>query len=100
MQNIEKDELPTKVPVLRDIAITGEFFFLNSLDYSAYPEEQEVLIQEGIRYRVISVDQAVHSIKVDEKYLEQKLIIVKLRNIKDKYKRMNCFKRSVKYLTS
>ena len=29
----------------------------NDLEYSAYPEEQEVLLQEGIRFRVVAVEQ-------------------------------------------
>ena len=28
-------------------------FYLNSLDYSAYPDEQEILLQDGISYIIV-----------------------------------------------
>ena len=41
---------PSKNPVLLSIEFTGkqQYFFLNSKDYSSYPKEQEILLQDGI----------------------------------------------------
>ena len=33
-----------------------QYFHLNNKSFSAYPEEQEVLLQDGIQYKVISID--------------------------------------------
>jgi hypothetical protein len=43
-------EVPEKTPILLVIEFTGkqQYFFLNSGAYSAYPDEQEVLLQDGI----------------------------------------------------
>lgn len=45
-----------KLPVLFEIDFSGgqQFFHLNSEEYSSYPYEEEVLLQEGIQYRVIN----------------------------------------------
>ena len=40
-----------------EIEFTGQsqFFSLNSKDYTAYPIEQEVLLQDGIDYEVLEI---------------------------------------------
>ena len=47
------------MPVLLEIDFKGtnQFFFLSSDDSSAYPLEQEVLLQEGIKYKVIGIEE-------------------------------------------
>ena len=46
-----------RLPLLVEIEYTGdkEFIQLNSEELSAYPSEQEVLLQDGIQYKVVSV---------------------------------------------
>ena len=46
---------PEKIPVLMVIDFKGrrQYFNLSSEKYSAYPSEQEVLLQDGIQYRVL-----------------------------------------------
>ena len=51
--------------------------------------EQEVLIQEGIKFKIIKVEQKAVTIKVDGKQGKKKLTIVKLENVEEKYNRMN-----------
>ena len=48
-----------KVAILLEIKISGskQYFYLNSKEYSSYPNEQEVLLQEGIKYKVIELDE-------------------------------------------
>ena len=58
MKDIHKSSGAQKVAILLGITIRGsnQFFSLNSAEYSSYPEEQEVLLQEGIKYRVLDID--------------------------------------------
>lgn len=48
----------SKLPILLEIWIHGrtQYFCLNSDEYSSYSYEQEVLLQEGIKYKVESVE--------------------------------------------
>ena len=47
--------------ILLEITIRGanQFFSLNSTEYSSYSYEQEVLLQEGIKYRVLAIDETM-----------------------------------------
>ena len=44
--------------ILLEIEFTGDqqFFYLNSKQVSAYPGEKEVLLQDGIQYKVVSIE--------------------------------------------
>ena len=55
--DITAPENKGKVSVLFQISFKGnqQFFSLNSRDYSAYPHEEEILIQEGIKFKVIDI---------------------------------------------
>ena len=57
--NIEKDNDEAMGSVLFDIKLNGnrQFVFLNSPELSAFPNEQEVVLQEGIQYFIKAVDQ-------------------------------------------
>ena len=61
-------------------------FSLNSKEYSAYPDEQEVLLQEGIQYKIFEIEK------------EGAVTVVRLRNKVEKYKQMNTFKRYYKLM--
>ena len=52
-----------KVAILLEITIRGcnQYFCLNSAEYSSYPQEEEVLLQEGIKYRVVDIDEMTHN---------------------------------------
>ena len=52
------DNDTNKKSILLQIEFTGDnqFFYLNSKKYSAYPGEKEVLLQDGIQYKVVSVE--------------------------------------------
>lgn len=53
-----------KHPLLIEINITGnqQFFYLNNDEYSAFSYEKEVLLQDGIMYRVIDCQDSVETI--------------------------------------
>ena len=56
-----KDLKPGFVPVVFRIRFeneTGQYYFkMNSEKYSMYPEEAEVLIQQGLPFRVLAVEE-------------------------------------------
>ena len=56
--NTSLEDSEVTVPILLEITFKGshQFFSLNSSDYSSYPCEQEVLLQEGIKYRVCGIE--------------------------------------------
>ena len=47
--------------ILMEITVRGshQFFFLNSDEYSSYPYEEEVLMQDGIMYRVLDIGNTI-----------------------------------------
>ena len=80
-----------KIPVLLEIDFEGanQFFFLNSDAYSAYAYEKEVLFQDGIKFKIESKDfeTIIHNDK------EVQVAVIKLRNVGDKFKKMNICKK-------
>ena len=52
-----ENEEPSRLPVILQIEFTGnqQYFFLNSKEVSAYPSEEEILLQDGIQYTVKKV---------------------------------------------
>ena len=62
---------------------------LDSNELSAYPEEREVLVQEGLRYRVVNIAQIDIEIQIDHRSdpTPQKITEVHLENILDDYDR-------------
>ena len=81
-----------------EIEITGDnqFYSLNSHELSAYPDEQEVLLQDGLEYKVISV---CNEVEEESWGQNMKLTIVKLQCLEDEYARMGSFRRIFKLLT-
>ena len=59
LDNFTSSETGGKVPVLFEITFKGnhQFFSLNSSELSAYPSEQEILIQEGVKFTIVDVCQ-------------------------------------------
>ena len=57
--NLKPEEVSGRIPVFFEITFKGDnqFFYLNSDEYSSYPYEEEVLVQEGIMYLVNSVEE-------------------------------------------
>ena len=57
--NLKPEEVSGRIPVFFEITFKGDnqFFYLNSDEYSSYPDEEEVLVQEGIMYLVKSVEE-------------------------------------------
>ena len=100
MQNIQKEDDVTCIPVLLAIDVKGrnQFFSLFNEEYSAYPDEKEVLLQEGIMYQVYKVDSVSVQTEIEEEKCEKDIQIVYLANIVNKYDRMNCCKKTLKYL--
>ena len=88
------------MPVIFEIIFSGsnQFFFLNSIDYSAYPEEEEVLLQEGIKYKVLKLDELEYEYDDNGKESSITIKVVKLTNIPEKYSQMNWFKRYFRYV--
>lgn len=87
-----------KTPTLFEITLSGrnQYFYLGNEDYSAYPEEQEMLLQEGIQYKVQKVDEVIVSRKICEREVQKKLRVISMTNLGDKYKRMNFCMRCLK----
>ena len=58
-QGINLSSVAQKVAILLEITIRGsnQYFALNSDEYSSYSYEEEVLLQEGIKYRVHAIDE-------------------------------------------
>ena len=71
------------IPVLMIIKFRGkkQFFYLNSMDYSAYPYEEEILLQEGCAVYILAINrdrQIKNSYKGMEKYNGKSITIVHL----------------------
>lgn len=100
VQDLTSDE-DAAIPVLFEIEFSGrnQFFSLNSSEYSAFDKEEEVLLQEGIKYTVISIEQEPVLCEVEGDECTKNLTIVHLSNIRDKYKSMTWCKRKLIYLT-
>ena len=91
-----------KVAILLEITVRGakQFFFLNSAEYSSYPCEQEVLLQEGIKYRVLAMDQMIFKQVVEGKEVDTEVAVIRLDAMGDKYSQMNCCRRGIHYLAN
>ena len=73
---------------------------MNSQVYSSFPHEEEVLLQEGITYKVVDTDKIVAAVQ-DEGTGGQTMVqvtVIRLVNLGDKYKKMNCCARGLRYL--
>ena len=93
VQDLQENENNKKQPLLIKISFKGskQYFYLNSRDYSAYPEEEEILLQDGVKYSVIKrYDQQVN-IKSGKYKIKKTLTVVELENIPEKYSGMNKF---------
>ena len=88
------------VPVLLQIEIRGthQYFQLNTSDLTSYPSEQEVLLQEGNKYKIIGLEEMDYKTLINEEEVDIKVKVVKLIAIGDKYSRVNCCKRAFYYL--
>lgn len=87
-----------KVPVLIELEITGnhQFIVLNSKDLTSFPEEEEVILQDGILYECVGVKS--EDIQQGEGEEPRKLNIVSLKNVPDKYASSNKYSRVLKLL--
>ena len=94
-----------KMAVILKIDFTGsnQYFMIDSPEYSSYPQEQEVILQEGVKYLVNRVyqettdGQALETPKDSNQYT---ITFVELTNVPDKYNQVGCCLRGIKYLTS
>ena len=89
------------LPILFHITFTGstQYFYLNSEDYSAYPHEQEVLLQEGIKYRVEQIEKTeIDFEQADASVRSEEIIVIKLRNVEDKYQKMWWWSRLLRFM--
>lgn len=93
---------PEKVPLLIKIDFKGtnQFFFLNTKELSAYPGEQEVLLQDGIEYKVTKLEVVDETVSQGKKEYVKKLNVVTLVNVPDKYARHNCCLKNFKLLVN
>ena len=62
-----------------------QYFHLNNKQFSAYPDEQEVLLQDGIQYRVVEITSETKVINVGPKEYSKEVTVVRLQNIRDDY---------------
>ena len=69
---------------------------MNSDNFSAYPEEDEVLLQDGIEYEVIKCEPEINTQTIHGITFEKKHTLVTLEKKNDKYSQMNCFVRTIK----
>ena len=85
-----------------EITIRGsnQFFSLNSDEYSSFPDEEEVLMQEGIKYKVLTIDEITVKSQADDQEVDTKVTVIKLEAVGDKYSQMNCCRRGIHYLAN
>ena len=95
------DSTSSVVPLLIEIDFKGnQFFYLNSEKLSAYPDEKEVLLQDGVQYKVVTVQPETVTVEEGGQEFQRKLNVVRLQNIEDKYKRANACLRVTRLLTN
>ena len=97
-----------KVPVLFEIVFSGcsQYFSLNSEEYSSYAYEQEVLLQEGMKFRIIGKREELVKQMPSENDIEKhnvapsmrNITVISLANVGEKYSRMKFCARYFKYL--
>ena len=99
---MEEQENPSKCPVLIEIKVMddNQLFFMNSPELSAYPKEQEILLQDGVEYQVIDCNQITETVREEGRVYTKKVTEVKLVKKSDKYSSMNCLARSMKLLVN
>ena len=68
----------------------SQYFYLNTEELAAYPNEQEVLLQDGAEYKVIKKE----TIKVEG----QQVTKVTLEKLKDRFQQMGTFRRNLNLL--
>ena len=66
LNGLNEEAGPIKVPILLEINFKGrnQYFSLNSKEYSAFHGEEEVLLQEGIQYKIEEIEEEI--VKVDD----------------------------------
>ena len=67
---------------------------------SAYPQEEEFLLQDGIEYRVERIGQSVESLEKEGRLISKKTTLVILSMLPEKYSQMNCCMRSIKLIAN
>ena len=87
------------LPVLIEIKVKGkhELFFLNKAGLSAYPDEEEVVLQDGALYKVVN-SYCSYFERGDLK--KQKLVTIVLEKQEDKYSKMSNCRRCFKYIVN
>ena len=73
-------------------------FYLNSDELSAYSDEKEILLQDGVEYWVVGYDWVTETIEEQDKTYSKKAANVRLVMGKDKYSSMNKLTRSLKLI--
>ena len=73
-----------------------QIFSLNSSELSAYSFEKEVLLQDGVEYKVVGCDPKVYQLELSDMTIEKSYTEVTLVKEGDKYSSMNCFVRFLK----
>ena len=101
-EGIDLSSSAQKVAILLEITVRGanQFFSLNSDEYSSYPDEQEVLLQEGIKYRVLAIEETTVKQDRDGQEVDTKVVVIELEALGDKYSQMNCCRRGIHYLAN
>ena len=94
-----------KLPLLMEISFRGhqQHFFLTSNDLSAYPEEEEVLLQDGVSYTVNNCYESEVTCPDDPEETRPrklKVTVVQLQNRAEKYSAMNRCERFVNLLVN
>ena len=71
-------------------------FYLNSNELSAYPNEKEILLQDGVEYEVIECDYITKTLNREGRVFSKKVALVKLLKKNDKYSSMSTIVRYMK----
>lgn len=81
--------------VLFEMVYTGtnQFFQLNSEELTAFPNEQEVLLQDGVQFKVINVKETFDN-------RNMKLLVVRMISIADHYVGLKCCSRTFQLLAN
>ena len=85
-----------------EIKIKGseQYFNLDSWELSAFPTEQEVVIQDGVEYIVLSREQVEETFELRGMSTTKKLMTVVLEKQQDKYSNLSQCKRYAKLIVN
>lgn len=75
-----------------------QLFSLNTAELSAFPEEKEILLQDGVEYQVTSCQTITETVEIKRRHYIKEIKQVTLEKKIDNITQMGCLTRSLKML--